>query len=214
LRHLQNTELFRLGVADTIITKRFNRRSVAKSYEYDHRSLAEELEQIEIPPEVEIALGDKASTVARLIQAGKATGPLVQTFKRIQSEQGDAAAFEFLRVEADGFHATPYGHCINSFTVDPCPKNLECFAGCRHLTATNLPENRRHLETLSRKFGAALTEAQARPAGTMGRDNQIIHATVRLENIRKLLSTSTGECVFPEGPDLSKQGVSPSIFDD
>ncbi|NCA71721.1 MAG: hypothetical protein EOM91_16900 [Sphingobacteriia bacterium] len=30
LRHLQNTELFRLGVADTIITKRFNRRSVAQ----------------------------------------------------------------------------------------------------------------------------------------------------------------------------------------
>jgi hypothetical protein len=38
LRHLQNTELFRLGVADTIISKRFNRRSVAQSYEYDHRS--------------------------------------------------------------------------------------------------------------------------------------------------------------------------------
>ncbi len=46
LRHLQNTELFRLGVADTIISKRFNRRSVAQSYEYDHRSLAEELDQI------------------------------------------------------------------------------------------------------------------------------------------------------------------------
>lgn len=214
LRHLQNTELFRLGVADTIITKRFNRRSVAQSYEYDHRSLAEELEQIEIPPEVEIALGDKASTVARLIQAGKATGPLVQTFKRIQSEQGDAAAFEFLRVEADGFHATPYGHCINSFTVDPCPKNLECFAGCRHLTATNLPENRQHLETLSRKFDAALSEVHARPAGTVGRDNQIAHATIRLESLRKLLNTPTGERVFPEGPDLSNQEVSRSIFDD
>ncbi|MDZ5777222.1 hypothetical protein U4I94_22650, partial [Stenotrophomonas maltophilia] len=35
LRHLQNTELFRLGVADTVISKRFNRRSVAQSYEYD-----------------------------------------------------------------------------------------------------------------------------------------------------------------------------------
>ena len=187
---------------------------MAQSYEYDHRSLAEELDQIEIPPEVEIALGDKASTVARLIQAGKATGPLVQTFKRIQSEQGDAAAFEFLKVEADGFHATPYGHCINSFTVDPCPKNLECFAGCRHLTATNLPENRRHLETLSRKFDAALAEVHARPAGTVGRDNQIAHATIRLESLRKLLNTPTGERVFPEGPDLSNQEVSRSIFDD
>lgn len=214
LRHLQNTELFRMGVADTIITKRFNRRSVVQSYEYDHRSLAEELEQIEIPPEVEIALGDKASTVARLIQSGKATGPLVDSFKRIQSAQGDAAAFEYLRVEADGFHATPYGHCINSFTVDPCPKNLECFAGCSHLTATNLPDQRRHLETLGRKFAVALTEAQARPARTVGRDNQIAHATVRLESIKKLLQTPTGQLVFPDGKDLSKQYIAKSVLDD
>lgn len=70
LRHLQNTELFRLGVADTIITKRFNRRSVAQSYEYDHRSLAEELDSIELPAGVEASLGSKASTVARLIKSG------------------------------------------------------------------------------------------------------------------------------------------------
>jgi hypothetical protein len=65
LRHLQNTELFRLGVADTIISKRFNRRSIAQSYEYDHRSLAEELDQLELPVEVEMALGEKATTVAK-----------------------------------------------------------------------------------------------------------------------------------------------------
>jgi hypothetical protein len=94
LRHLQNTELFRLGVADTIISKRFNRRSVAQSYEYDHRSLAEELDQLELPVDVEIALGEKASTVAKMIQSGKASGPIVDAFKRIQISEGDAAAFE------------------------------------------------------------------------------------------------------------------------
>jgi len=212
LRHLQNTELFRMGLADTIITKRFNRRNVAQSYEYDHRSLAEELEQIEIPPEIEVALGDNASTVARLIQSGKATGPLVDCFKRIQSEQGDQAAFEFLKVEADGFHATPYGYCINSFTVDPCPKNLECFAGCSHLTATNLPENH-HLETLRYKFEAALAETQARPVSTVGRENQIAHATIRLESIKRLLQTPTGQLVFPDGQDLSKQNIAKSVLD-
>jgi len=31
LRHLQNTELFRLGIADAMITKRFNRRTVAQT---------------------------------------------------------------------------------------------------------------------------------------------------------------------------------------
>lgn len=62
-RHLLNTELFRQGVADTIITKQFNRRSVTQSYVYDHRSLAEELAAIEIPSDVEISLGEKSSTV-------------------------------------------------------------------------------------------------------------------------------------------------------
>src|SRR5260370_19806717 len=41
LRHLMNTELFRLDVSDTIITHHFGRESVAQSYEYDHRSLLE-----------------------------------------------------------------------------------------------------------------------------------------------------------------------------
>lgn len=203
LRHLQNTELFRLGVADTIISKRFNRRSVAQSYEYDHRSLAEELDQLEIPAEAEISLGTKAATVFKMISSGRASGPIVEGFKRIQVEEGDAAAFEYLKVEADGFHATPYGHCLNSFTVDPCPKHLECFTGCRHLSASDLPEVRDNLVRLESKMVAAHASAQARPPSTIGRINQIEHARVRIEGIHKLLSTQHGEHPFPEGPDLS-----------
>lgn len=213
LRHLQNSELFRLGIADTIITKRFNRRSVAQSYEYDHRSLSEELESIELPPDTEAALGAKASTVARLIMTGKAAGPIVTTFKKIQQEEGDEVAFEYLKAEADGFHATPYGHCINSFTVDPCPKNLECFAGCGHLTATDLPENRRYLENLEQRFQVALSTAQAKPVTTTGRANQITHATIRLESVRKLLTTPAGERPFPNGPDFSKLQNNRSVLD-
>ncbi|MFM0125725.1 MULTISPECIES: hypothetical protein [Paraburkholderia] len=37
-------------------------------YEYDHRSLAEDLDQIQIPQDIEVMLGEKASTVARLIK--------------------------------------------------------------------------------------------------------------------------------------------------
>jgi hypothetical protein len=203
LRHLQNTELFRLGVADTIISKRFNRRSVEQSYEYDHRSLAEELDQLELPVEVEMALGEKASTVAKMIQTGKASGPIVETFKQIQRDEGDTAAFEYLKAEADGFHATPYGHCLNSFTVDPCPKHLECFSGCRHLSATNLPENRLHLRTLELKLAAAVEIAEAKPSSSVGRTNQIQHAKVRLEGVRALLATKDGDRPFPDGPDLS-----------
>ncbi|MBI4996678.1 MAG: hypothetical protein HZC22_07220 [Rhodocyclales bacterium] len=205
LRHLQNTELFRLGVADTIIAKRFNRRSVAQSYEYDHRSLAEELEHIELPVDVEISLGSKASTVARMIAAGSARGPIVDSFKKIQQSQGDDAAFEFLKVEADGFHSTPYGHCINSFTVDPCPKHLECFAGCRHLTATDMPQYRRHLVQLEGRFRDALAAIEARPARTIGRENQLAHARERLAAVHQILITPEGQSVFPDGDDLSEK---------
>ncbi|WP_194727363.1 hypothetical protein [Noviherbaspirillum malthae] len=203
LRHLQNTELFRLGVADTIISKRFNRRSVAQSYEYDHRSLAEELDQIEIPHEVEIMLGEKAASVARMIKAGKANGPIVDAFRRIQSAKGDTAAYEYLRVEADGFHATPYGHCLNSFTVDPCPKHLECFANCRHLSATDLPENRQNLMRLEGKFKAAIETIKSRPTTSLGWKNQMDHAEKRLAGVQKLLVTAPGQRVFPDGVDLS-----------
>lgn len=203
LRHLQNTELFRLGVADTIITKRFNRRSVVQSYEYDHRSLAEDLEQIELPDDIESYLGENASTVARLIKSGRASGPIVQAFKEIQRTQGEDAAFNFLKVEADGFNSTPYGHCINSFTVDPCPKHLECFAGCRHLTAINLSENKHNIIVLEGRLKDALMEAQARSSKSIGRENQIKHAHERLLAVQQLLATPEGKPVFPTGPDLS-----------
>jgi hypothetical protein len=213
LRHLQNTELFRLGVADTIITKRFNRRSVAQSYEYDHRSLQEELEQITLADEWEVYLGPKASVVAKLIESGRANGPIVKEFLRLKKEEGDESAYGFLKAEADGFHATPYGHCLNSFTVDPCPTHLECFNGCGHLSATDLPENRKHLIILHGKLKDALEAARAKPARSIGRDNQIHHAEVRLKNVAQLLETPAGERVFPGGIDLSKQSVRRSIFD-
>ncbi|MGF6743940.1 hypothetical protein [Paraburkholderia atlantica] len=79
LRHLQNTELFRLGVADTIISKRFNRRSIAQSYEYDHRSLAEDLDQIEIPQKSKSCSGKRP---ARLPGSSRAAGPAAQSWTR------------------------------------------------------------------------------------------------------------------------------------
>jgi len=213
LRHLQNTELFRLGVADTIITKRFNRRSVAQSYEYDHRSLQEELDQISLPDEWDAYLGNKAGNVAKMIRAGRANGPIVKEFKRIQADEGDEAAYTFLKAEADGFHATPYGHCLNSFTVDPCPTHLECFNGCMHLSATDLPENRRNLIVLQGKLKDALDLARAKETTAIGRENQIRHAEVRLANIARLMQTAPGEQVFPDGHDLSRKAKGRSVLD-
>ena len=213
LRHLQNTELFRMGVADTIISKRFNRKSTAQSYEYDHRSLAEELDNIDLDNDLELILGDKASTVAKMISAGKANGPVVSTFRKIQRSQGDTAAYEFLRVEAGGFHATPYGHCLNSFTVDPCPKHLECFTGCRHLSATDMPENRQHLVVLAGKLNDAIEVIRSRPSASIGWQNQLDHAMKRLKGVQTLLDTQAGKIVFPDGQDFS-QSETKGLFDD
>jgi len=214
-RHLQNTELFRLGVADTIITKRFGRRSVAQSHEYDHRSLAELLGHVDLPEEWDMLIGEgKAATVAKLIQVGRANGPIVSEFKRIQREEGDNAALQFLAAEADGFHATPYGTCLNSFTVDPCPKHLECFTGCRHLSATDLPEHRKNIVNLHGRLKIATEQAKARPIGSMGRENQIAHAAVRLEGVERLMNAQPGESVFPSGNDLSQASHRESVLHD
>jgi len=200
-RHLQNTELFRLGVADTIITKRFNRRSVAQSHEYDHRTLAEELDAIEVPELAEPLLAGKAREVFKLIAGGKAHGPIVDEFKRIQIDEGDEAAFVFLATEADGFHTTPYGHCINSFTVEPCPKALECFNGCRHLTASGLPEHTRNLKDLKERYRTLLDSIGCHPAPDGAKRNMRSHAEQRLEAIERILAAVPGDSVFPEGGD-------------
>ena len=65
-----------MGVSDAIITKRFNRNSVAQSHVYDHRSLAEDLKAIEIPEEAKSILSGKAEDTFRMITAGLAKGPI------------------------------------------------------------------------------------------------------------------------------------------
>ncbi|PND18256.1 hypothetical protein CN934_28930 [Ensifer sp. MMN_5] len=205
LRHLQNTELFRLGVADTIITKKFNRRSVQQSHVYDHRSLAEDLANIDLPPEAEERLGDKALQVFKLISANKARGPAVDEFRRVQREYGDEAAFDYLNAEADGLHVTPYGLCMNSFTSDPCPKHLECFNGCLHLARTAIISEQENLERMRDRFAKVIITLEALPENrrNIGWANQLTHARVRYENIVKALGTEPGMQVFPDGTDLS-----------
>jgi len=206
LRHLQNTELFRLGVTDAIITKRFNRHSVKQSHEYDHRSLLEDLDSI-APPDVPLdALGPNARQTLRMIMAGKVDGPIVAEFRRIQQDAGDEAAFSYLEAEADGLHVTPYGFCLNSFTVDPCPKHLECFNGCRHLARTEIDDERRTLETLRERMQRTVEEIRSTPEHqrSIGWQNQLKHARTRLENIERTLATAPGEHPFPAGPDLSR----------
>ncbi|RDI57233.1 hypothetical protein [Microvirga subterranea] len=209
LRHLQNTELFRLGLADTIITKRFNRRSVRQSYTYDHRSLAEDLDAIELPSKATM-LPAKAQQALKLIKSGRVRGPITHEFERVQQVHGEDAALEFLAVEADGFHATPYGYCVNSFTVDPCPKHLECFNGCRSLVLSQNGEHERNLDLMERQLTAAIAAIERRPIGSVGRENQLADAQRKLMNVRAAKGTRPGRHPFPDGPDLSAVAGVPS----
>ena len=147
-----------------------------------------------------------------MITSGVAKAPIAEEFRRIQREQGDARAFEFLAAEADGFHATPYGHCINGFTQEPCPKHLQCFGGCNHFVNTGLDQNVRNLRALAEKLEHSVAAIQRRKSGP-GRDNQLRHAQTHLANLRQLLGTAEGERPFPDGPDLSKPIKPASVFD-
>lgn len=202
LRHLQNGELFRMGVSDAAITKRFDRRSVTQSHVYDHRSLAEELQAMSLPPEAEV-LPPKARIVAQMIQAGRGRGRVVDEFKGILRDRGAEEAYSFLAAEADGFHVTPYGFCVNGFTQEPCPKHLQCANGCNRLVSTGVDRHRENLETLERRTAIAVETIEARKVG-IGRDNQLAHARTVLANVRVILETPNGEAPFPDGPDLSR----------
>jgi hypothetical protein len=162
LRHLMNNELFRLAVADTIITKRFNRNSTAQSYEYDHKSLLEELERITVPAEIEAQLSERSATLARLVKSGRARGPIVDQFVKIQSQQGELVATQYISTAGPGFHPTPYGDCVSDFMTDPCKTHVECFNGCRNLIATDIDANRRNLLQLKARLEVAVDTIEKR----------------------------------------------------
>ena len=167
-----------------------------------------------LPDEMEAILGDsRAGDFARFIELGRVDGPIVRDFRRIRDTEGDEAAAWFLAAEADGFHVTPYGFCLANFTVEPCPKHLECFNNCNQLAATGIPEQIRNLVQLRRRISLAHDAALERPAGTIGRENQIKHAQVRIEGIDRLLKTAPGDRVFPNGHDLSRTATPKTPLD-
>ncbi|MBY6013723.1 hypothetical protein KUV75_02245 [Qipengyuania gaetbuli] len=203
LRHLQNTELFRLGITDAMITKRYGRQSTAQSGAYDHRSLREQIIELELPPEAS-ALPERLHDTAKLMLTGRMRGPIVEEFLEIQRESGDEEAFRYLAAEADGFHATPYGFCLSSFTVDPCPKHLECFNGCRNLSRTENPEEEHNLNKMLERMERHLHEAQRRPGNSPGIKNQIAHASTVIKNLKLAIAAKPGSQVFPNGHDLAR----------
>jgi hypothetical protein len=204
LRHLMTTTLFRNALSDAMVSKYFGKRTAESSADYDHRSLGEMLMVLDVPTPLEETIGPNAAFVATLIANNLVSGPIVDQFDHFLATEGEEAALAFLAAEADGFHVTPYGFCIRSFSAAPCPKHLECFNDCLYATATGLPEHKRSLVALKRGMQTQLKAARAHPANTIGRDNQIRHAEVRLAGIRRFLAAKPNARVFPQGVDRSR----------
>lgn len=196
LRHLQNTELFRHGVSDAIITKRFNRRSPVQSHAYDHRSLHEHLQAMEVPGGT---LAPKAAQAFALIGQDRIRGPIVSEFKEIQAREGDEAAFAYLNAEVGALHVTPYGFCVNSFAVNPCPKHLECFNGCGHLVRTADPAEQSNLEAVRDRLKGFIDQAGDNPSQGPKFEIQIRHARQRYDAVVASISTQPGAAVFEGG---------------
>ena len=207
LRHLMNTELFRLNVPDTVITHQFGRQTVAQSYEYDHRTLAERLRFVKLPEAAAVAIkpGTTQELVAKMIVSGvAATSHIGQSFKTIQAEHGDEVAFQYLAANSDGFHVTPYGFCTNSFSVNPCARHLKCFDNCKHFAASGATEHRVSLEQLRGRLRQMRDAASAKALSTVGRKNQIAHATRLLGGVGKALDAQPRARIFPDGVDHSQ----------
>lgn len=206
LRHLMNTELFRLHVPDTVITHQFGRSSVAQSYEYDHRSLSEKLKFVQLPDASRslVPPGSVQELVAKMVVSGMATTSHVgQSFRRIQVEHDDDAAFAWLVASSDGFHVTPYGFCTNSFSVNPCVRHLKCFDDCRHFTASGIPEHRITLSKLRDRLVSMKNAVQARPATAVARKNQLTHAERLIRGVDAALAAQPGQNVFTGGADYA-----------
>ncbi|MBO9508791.1 hypothetical protein [Thalassospira sp. A3_1] len=201
-RHLQSTELLRLNVADTVISKRF-RKDVRHAAAYDHRSLAEDLNNIAVEDEILSQLSERGQTIYQLVKTGTVAGPIVDEFRQVEATEGIGAAIQYLQSEADGFHVTPYGVCLNAFTVDTCPNHLECFNHCRHLARTNNPSEQKRLLDLRDHLAGWIKKLQEQPDSKrpFGWQNQLSHASQRLGAVQAALETKPDGKVFPEGKD-------------
>ncbi|WP_152529588.1 hypothetical protein [Aliihoeflea sp. 2WW] len=207
-RHLLNTEYFRDGVSDAIITKQFGRESVQQSYAYDHRSLREQLQKLSLPEDVASMLPAPAQESLKLILTGRISGRLVREFYHIHAKHGELAALEYLAAEASGFHATPYGYCGASFLVDPCPRHLECFNACRNLEKSSDPKHQENFLNIERQLQVAEKAILAKPSESVGWANQLKTTQQKLKNVRIAIDAAPGAQIFPEGPDRSSIAVS------
>lgn len=132
------------------------------------------------------------------------TSHIAQSFKSIQAAAGDEAAYRYLAASSDGFHVTPYGFCVNSFSMNPCARHLKCFDKCKHFAASGLPEHTITLQSLRDQLAVMRAAAASKPAKTVGRRNQIAHADTLLAGVDAALCAAPRTLVFGGDIDHSR----------
>ncbi|TCR76754.1 hypothetical protein [Rhizobium sp. BK376] len=203
-RHLLSNELFRNHVSDVVNAKHFGRHTLSETAKYDHRSLSEVVESLEIGPAEHELLGESHRKIIAEIMAGRIGGTKVDTFNRLRDSKGDKAAIRYLAGAVSGFAATPMGVCTSNFLTDPCPRHLECFRGCSHLARTDDPREARVLADLLESFtvqeAAILAVPEARR--NLGWENQLSHVRSQIAATRAAIAAAPGARVFAGGRDL------------
>ena len=201
IRHLHNNELFSAGVSDTVITHRFGRKTVAQSHEYDNRTLAQHLTDIEVPADALDVLEGPALDAFRLIETGRAEGELVSRFKALQSSDGDDSALAFLAEAVDQVQLTPYGVCTASFISEACPKHLTCLSGCSHLIRTSDAKTVANNRKLVARYEALLDQCPSAEMETTVQKTWREKLETDVVRLRRLVATAPGQQVFPDGDD-------------
>jgi hypothetical protein len=201
IRHLHNNELFSAGVSDTVITHRFGRNTVAQSHEYDNRTLAQHLTDIEVPADALDVLEGPALDAFRLIETGRAEGELVSRFKALQSSDGDDSALAFLAESVDQVQLTPYGVCTASFVSEACPKHLTCLNSCGHLVRTSDAKTVANNHKLLARCEALLNQCPSAETESPAQKTWREKLSTDVERLRRLVATELGQFAFPDGDD-------------
>lgn len=201
IRHLHNNELFSAGVSDTVITHRFGRKTVAESHEYDNRTLAQHLTDIEVPAAALDVLEGPALDAFRLIETDRAQGELVSRFKALQSSGGDDSALAFLAEAVDQVQLTPYGVCTASFVSETCSKHLTCLNDCSHLVRTSDSKTVANNRKLLARYEALLKQCPSAETETPAQKTWRKKLETDVERLRRLIAVQPGQPVFPEGDD-------------
>lgn len=180
---------------------------------YDHRALSEKLSFIRLPETAKdlVKPGSSQELVAKMVVGGLIPASHIsKSFKAIQATSGDGVAFRYLVANSDGFHVTPYGFCLNSFSMNPCARHLKCFDRCKHFTASGLHEHKVTLEALRMQLVEMRGAAAAKPVKTAGRKNQIEHAATLLAGVEAALLAQPNAAVF--GGDVDHSSNSEDLF--